>query len=680
MRNRKLFFILAAIGGFSVAAGWGTPRGAALWLPAGAIVLTMAAAVLFLWVSGRRLWVPAALLFGAGMGLSFAVSVSLENAAIQNGYKKFVRAADDRISVFERELKSDLWAVEIVDEFFRSLGYVDREQFRRFAEILMQDVESIHSLQWALKVPRNESGKMNPLTGFVAGDIVERLNIREIGPDGEMRPAGDREWYYPVYYVEPNEPNRKLLGYDLGSEPGFAEIFEIAGQKGSPVVTPPVELVRGQGERTGVLSVFPVYASEKRDAGVLGSAHKLEGFLIGVFDIHQILEVALNRLAAEPIGFVMQDVTDSASPLFVCSTEPDVRVAAHGKKEDFGHEVLINVAGRSWEISAVASSNLYTGSLVWLARAAGLAVYIFALSILNVLSRNVERTRLIEEKVAERTRELSEAMAGLEREARRRQSAQLSLQTKTQELEAANRELDGFVYTASHDLRSPLRDIAVTADRLAQTAETRLDPASAELVERLRRQARRMENLIRDLLTLSRITRIRNPYEKVRTQDVVASVIEELKDTPDGARAKIEVDPDLPVIECDRIKIRQVFYNLVSNAAKFSSGTGAGGGEIRIGGAVRNDTAEFFVRDNGIGIPERSFAKIFDMFIRLHTQDEYEGTGAGLAIVKRIIEEHGGTIRVESEAGRGSTFVFRLPLEHPAGSRRDLGAGGLVIS
>ncbi|MFC1631508.1 ATP-binding protein [Candidatus Omnitrophota bacterium] len=230
-------------------------------------------------------------------------------------------------------------------------------------------------------------------------------------------------------------------------------------------------------------------------------------------------------------------------------------------------------------------------------------------------------------------------------------------------LEEANRELDSFVYTASHDLRAPLRGISSFASFLVEDYQDKLDDEGKDYVHEIRDGANRMNELIEDLLKLSRISRIKNPYERVNINEIVKSVLKRIEFDIKEKKVDLKVHPGLPTINCDRIKLNEVFLNLINNAIKFSSKNKKENPRVEVGYQDDGEFHKFFVKDNGIGIDPKYHDQIFGIFKRLHTAKEFEGTGAGLSIVKRVIDDHKGEIWIESQAGQGATFYFTIPKE-----------------
>lgn len=235
------------------------------------------------------------------------------------------------------------------------------------------------------------------------------------------------------------------------------------------------------------------------------------------------------------------------------------------------------------------------------------------------------------------------------------------LETQKKDLEKVNLELDAFVYTASHDLRAPLRGIESFANFLEQDYADKVDAEGKDYLRRICLGVTRMEQLISDLLTLSRISRIKNPYEDVNIGELIKSVTDSIEFDLQAHHVELKIAKDMPVVYCDQIKIRQVFLNLINNAVKFSSKNNKENPRVEIGHNDREQEHEFYVRDNGIGIDQQNHQQVFGIFKRLHKSEEYEGTGAGLTIVKRVIVDHDGRIWIDSELGEGATFYFTIP-------------------
>ncbi|MEW6166510.1 MAG: PAS domain S-box protein [Pseudomonadota bacterium] len=230
---------------------------------------------------------------------------------------------------------------------------------------------------------------------------------------------------------------------------------------------------------------------------------------------------------------------------------------------------------------------------------------------------------------------------------------------RTAELEAANKELEGFAYSVSHDLRAPLRAVDSFSKIVVDDYADKLGAEGQRLLGTIRRNAQTMGRLIDDILAFSRAGRGELSRVEVDVAALAREVFAEL--LPAAGQRRIELCVGaLPPAQADRAMLRQVLVNLLSNAIKFTTPRDAA--RIELSGAGDGDGVEYAVRDNGVGFDPAYAHKLFGVFQRLHTADEFPGTGIGLAIVKRIIDKHGGRVWAESQPGHGATFHFALPL------------------
>jgi light-regulated signal transduction histidine kinase (bacteriophytochrome) len=237
--------------------------------------------------------------------------------------------------------------------------------------------------------------------------------------------------------------------------------------------------------------------------------------------------------------------------------------------------------------------------------------------------------------------------------------AREELAKRAAELEAANKELEAFTYSVSHDLRAPLRHVAGYAELLQRQCSASLDEKGRRYMAMILEASKRMGNLIDDLLGFSRIGRAEARKTAVSLDQLVREVITELKqDTKD--RDIVWTVGTLPVCHGDRSMLKVVLMNLLSNAVKFTRGRPQA--KIEIGCADgKSNQVEIFVADNGAGFDIQYLDKLFGVFQRLHRAEEFEGTGIGLATVQRIIHRHGGEVRAEGAVNQGATFYFSLP-------------------
>jgi PAS domain S-box-containing protein len=241
---------------------------------------------------------------------------------------------------------------------------------------------------------------------------------------------------------------------------------------------------------------------------------------------------------------------------------------------------------------------------------------------------------------------------------------------RTRDLEAANKELEDFTYTVSHDLRTPLRAIDGFSRMLLRDEGNNLTENTQRKIDVIRDNVQRMGRLIDDLLALSRLGRTTMSLSSVDMEKLVNETWNDLCAIDDGHRKELQMWP-LPGFFGDRALVRQVLANLLSNAVKYSRPKGRA--IIEIGGKDSGDEILYYVKDKGVGFDMRYYDKLFGAFQRLHSDEEFEGTGVGLAIVRRIVHRHGGTVWAEGKVDEGAVFYFTLPANNTGEIRIPVG-------
>ena len=394
-----------------------------------------------------------------------------------------------------------------------------------------------------------------------------------------------------------------------------------------------------------------------------------DGLIGGIVSVPELLDTILMEHISFGYSFAVRDERGEIYRPFLASD-------AHFSR--WGQEIEIPFHGVAWRLRIWPSPKLLArvrSSFPDKALAAGLLLsFLFALSVhlaqtarrraIDVESTNKQLKFQItqREHAEEQLKILNET---LEQRVTRRttalQASQADLGRQAIELSRSNEELEKFAYVASHDLKAPLRAIDNLTSWIEEDLGDVLEGDTRRNMDLLRGRVSRMERLLDDLLTYSRAGRVRSNVERVDTRALVQDVTE-LLNPPEGFR--VDVEPGLPTLETEKAPLEQVFRNLIGNAIKHHNRPD---GRVTVAVEDTGGFHDFVISDDGPGIPEKFHEKIFGMFQTLQSRDKVEGSGMGLALVKKIVERYGGRIRVESQEGQGTRFFFTWS-KHPEGS------------
>ncbi len=542
----------------------------------------------------------------------------------------------------ESRLLSHLARTELVLTSGRSLlgasEFVSRDEWRRFVETLQIEsaLPGVLGLGYALVV------RPEDLAAHVGA-------VRRDGfADYRVWPAGARDVYAPIVYLEPfPERNRRAIGFDTFSEPVRREAAMGAMASGKVTLSSRVHLVQETGvdPQPGFLMFAPAYRGNLPRSTPAERRAALLGFVYSPFRVGDFMSATMEppnpRIALELYD---GGSVDPAALLYTPSG------ATFPGRPRFTAVKSIDVGGHRWTLGFASTPGfeaavdhrtpefiLYGGTVV------SALIFAIALSLLTARRR---------------------ALALADRRTLELRTTNERLVRQTRDLERSNAELEQFAYVASHDLREPLRTVTSFTQLLEEEHGQLLQGDARRYMQYIVDGNRRMQMLIDDLLSLSRVGSRTAPHVPLAAEEVVQDALQALTQAieqargqaPDAGGETVEVGL-LPTVVGDRTQLVQLFQNLIGNALKFRSGAPP---RIRISATRDEDWCQFAVADNGIGIDRRYFDRIFVIFQRLHGRGEYAGNGIGLAICKKIVERHGGLIWVESEPGQGATFYFTL--------------------
>lgn len=619
------------IAGDAVLASWGTwwigdSIGVLIFTP---LVLVWARPPDRVWLR-RQLWATLPLLTLFALVVAAFVQTSQREAqAIE---QKLQLDAAQFLAQAQADVAGAVSAVQSVRGLYESSDEVTLAEFRHFSVLTQVQAPGLLLLSWAPLVMPEQRSAFEARTQVAIRDLPVPDATAARGPHApvmaESAPYG--------------EGDRAGPGYDLYSEPVRAQTLERVVATQRPSLSDPLRLLRDPPGVESLMIAVPVYATSAEG----GSA--LRGFASGVVRAGELLAMPLQRLEAGGVRLRLA---------FGAQGEGAVMYATAGWRLPVQGDLVwsrtFELLGRSCRADFALPAEwlvAHRSLAVWTALTAGmLFTGLFGIFVLVIIGRTSRIAQLVEERTADLAREM--ARAGRLEQAARQQAEKLA---------ASNRDLEQFAYVASHDLQAPLRTIASFAGLLESRCAQALDVKGQDFLEAIVDGAQEMKSRIQDLLQLSRVNSERVQMEPVHLDDVLRSVCRLLhKDIADSG-AQIDNSP-LPQVLGDRLLLEQLFQNLISNAIKFQKGGQRP--RITLHARAAEGNWRIVVRDNGIGISKASMREMFVMFRRLHPGDKYSGTGIGLAICKKIVDLHHGSIEVESQVGEGSSFIITLPMK-----------------
>lgn len=465
-------------------------------------------------------------------------------------------------------------------------------------------------------------------------------------------PRGVREFYGPILYLEPRTAeNLAVVGYDMYAEPTRHTAMEAARDTGQVRMSGRVRLLQ-DGDRdavAGMLIYAPVYRAGDVPGTTAARRMSMQGWVYVPVRVPRFVEVALQPTRRD-ISFRITDVTDPRPVLLYA----DAGLDANGPA-GFTSSQETQYYGRRWRFDFVSGpiesavpglATLRTALLV------GLLASVLLFGIAWSLAQTEARAQRIAARMTEAHRRSEAHVLALNR------SLEARVDMRTRELSEANRELESFSYTVSHDLRAPLRAIEGFSRVLVDRYGPGLDEGGRDYLWRVRNAASRMSELIESMLKLARVGREELRREPLDLSRIAGDIVAELRVCEPGRNVEVLVAPGLQGVG-DPVLVRSLLQNLLGNAWKFT--------RDREHARIVFDAADgsppvFRVRDNGIGFSQAYADKLFRPFQRVHEGEAFAGEGIGLATVKRIVERHGGSVYAEGQEGVGATFRFTLPI------------------
>lgn len=536
-----------------------------------------------------------------------------ENTVLENE-----RAFDYRLDSFEQTLLSGVG-------LFSGSADVSRAEWRAFADALrVQDrFPGVRGIGFTAFVKPADVGS------FLAETRADGAPDFGIHPDG-----GDE--FMIVKYMEPESRNMLALGMNVATHEGRRAASWKAAESGEAAVTPRVMLVQDQKKTPGFVLLLPFY----RNGAVLDTVEQRRAALIGWISAPFNSETFLTGLSVgQGVDFDLAVYDNSSeNPENLIYSTADIRA-----KPSFVLRKDVEVNQRKWHFvwrSTPAFERKSASNEPFIILISGLLFTgLFGLLLVMLGRRNETVERMVETRTAELT----------EREAH--------LAQVIDKLTQSNAELERFAYVVSHDMQEPIRAVANFSSLLWHQYESKLDPAGQKYLTIISESARRLQAMVSDLLEYARVGQGARAHERIDTNLLMQYVLDNLKVSIDEHDAVVAYE-NLPSFMGYPVQFMSLMQNLINNAIKYQP-AGARP-QVVVAATDQGDHILFSVRDNGIGIDPANAEKIFEPFKRLHTYQDYNGTGLGLAVARKIVDNHGGRIWVESKPGAGSTFFFTV--------------------
>lgn len=627
-----------------------------------------------------RSYVPVASVAIFGLTVTWLLFHAVADWEHQRVQIAFQAAASDRVLVIQREFAHTLGVVQDIGSFIDASPWTGRREFRKFVGPALKRFDSIEALEW---IPRVAGDQRTAFEEEARGSFSQ-FRINERNSEGTLVGAGKREVHFPVLYVQPYQLNQDVLGLDLASDSAILRTLLETRDSGEMRISSPILIKRqGIGE-FGFVAQLPVYKRKRSDRNrdddedaivdaVERRPQTLRGFARGIFRIGDIVERALDSLSPSGIDMIIYNESVEAEKQYLYyhasrTHAGDRGLRNLGAEETHGNWEFtqpLSVANRQW-MAGCRPARGYFQPDPWSGWSILVGGWSFTALLTAYLSTLMGRTAKVRRLVGKRTAQLTEVNEALNREVGERMHAETELKALNETLEQrvarrtaeANHraeELEQFAYVTSHDLKAPLRGIANLADWLHEDLKGNLTEATREQLELLRDRVKRMNALIEGLLEYSRIGRTEQSMESVDVTALLAEIIDSLSPPQEFS---VDIGPDMPILQTDRLQLYQVFANLISNSIKHH---GSEHGHVWIKVSDKGGFYEFTTKDDGPGIAPEYHEKVFMMFQTLETKDYDTDTGIGLALVRKIVQEHGGSISLESEVGKGAMFRFTWP-------------------
>jgi len=560
-----------------------------------------------------------------GIGLSLLATLVVARWELNNYRLQFQRQTDSLTTALQRSINRYTDLLLALGDFYAVTdNTVARGEFNRFVQRALETYPGIQALEWAPLVP---AADRNRFEAAIQADGYPTFQITERESRGGLIRAASRLYYIPVTYVQPLVGNELALGYDLTSDSTRRRALQRARDTGNIAASGRIRLVQENKNQFGFLVFLPLYAGEAVPPSAAARREQLSGYLLGVFRVSDVVEESLAAFDTS-ISFSLRDQTADSAQQFLGHYDANVETVVIDPPPPLnntfhcpdGCTQILNTGGRQWAI-AFSPAGGYPPFRPWGAVSTG----IIGALLTTIVARYLAQAQA----ELARTRELSDAKIRL-------------------------------FSMASHELRTPLSTILLSAQALETVSTADKTQNNLRIYGRIRATAKRMNQLLNDLLTLSRAESGKLQFEPeiVNLPQYCQQLIEEVQFSFEATpEIYFQTSGDCQTAYVDPQLLRAILTNLLSNAVKYSNSQP--GVSLAVTGHAHQII--FQVRDRGIGISAADQAHLYDAFYRGANVGSISGTGLGLSVVQACLQLHQGTLSCESQLGEGTTFNVKLP-------------------
>ena len=605
--------------------------------------------------SGLYLIVAIGLLISSGL---FLYVLRLDRAANQS---RFYEIAYPRLAAVKANISTAIDTVVMLGGHFSVEPPIQtsRAQFTVLATKSWQRHPYVQALAGVAHIGRADRAKIEKL--IESRDDHPGFRFTERGPDGKMQVDSDREDYFPVLYEVPKIGNEPAFGYNLGSDPVKVPALEKARDTGDVISTPRVKLVQGKGDQYGVLLFNPVYS--KTDVPTVEERRsRFVGYAMGVFRIGDLIsltgqtsdsDVGEHSQASLPIDVHVYDMSAAEDSRQLFPKAPEVSLSS--LMNGLNASSSVEMGGREWKIIVTPNERFSNPMITLNAFMVFLAGFLATIGFSLYIKRGQERA--VNEALYSANQQLEFHQAELE--VRTAELAKANVAANV-----ANTAKSEFLSSMSHELRTPLHAIIGFSELLMNSRNANFSDKHRSQITQINKAGEYLFYLINEILEF---TKIEAGVVLINVENVsLRSLLDDCVDLSGPVMAKYgvtlvdETAKMLPVLRIDPVRGRQIFLNLLSNAAKYNKM----GGTVRLTCTQIDDRmARISVIDTGNGIDESKMSELFMPFSRLGAElTAIEGSGIGLALVRKLVDMMGGTVTCHSVVGQGSTFSVDMPL------------------